>query len=333
MSKLVFSFDSVLRFCHIRDEKASAKLEAKSRRIEQDILLTLSGNCICESAKPMSKYNALAVCTSYWKPKDDYLAKIIEALDGKIEDGDFVVVSEKAVSTATGNIFDETQVKPTSAARFLAGFWMRAAWGYPLGIMCGFGQRLLARLRNYPLESGSRHKQLALEHAGVLQALMFGSEGAIDGSNLPYSYVSLPLKNADEVADSIRNQIRVKLRKRVCVIVADTDKTYRFRNFFFAPRPRPMKGISSFGGVLAYVAGRALGLRKSSTPLAVAGYRLPAGQALTITNVADRARGSGSGATVWDMASRFKVDLNGVSWTMLSEIKHEPLVLVRLKRV
>ena len=57
-----------------------------------------------------------------------------------------------------------------------------------------FWARLLVRLRNYPLESGSRHKQLALEQAGVLQALMFGSEGGIDGSNLPYAYVSLPLK-------------------------------------------------------------------------------------------------------------------------------------------
>ena len=80
---------------------------------------------------------------------------------------------------------------------------MRIAWGYPVGIMCRFGQRLLNRLRNYPLESGSRHKQLALEQAGVLQALMFGSEGGIDGSNLPFSYVSLPLENAGEVADEI----------------------------------------------------------------------------------------------------------------------------------
>jgi F420-0:gamma-glutamyl ligase-like protein len=50
---------------------------------------------------------------------------------------------------------------------------------------------------------------------------------------------------------------------------------------------------------------------------------------LTITNIADRARGAGSGATVWDMASRFQVEVNGVSWEMLSKIKHKPLVIVR----
>jgi len=279
----------------------------------------------------MSKYNALAVCTGYWKPKDNYVEKIVNALDGKIKNWDFVVVSEKAVSTATGNIIDESQVKSTLNSKVLAHFWMRVAWGYPLGIMCGFGQRLLVRLRNYPLKSGSRHKQVALEYAGVWQALMFGSEGGIDGSNLPYSYVSLPLKNAYEVADTIRKQILLQLEKKVYVVIADTDKTYKFRNFFFTPRPRPMKGISSFGGVAAFIIGRVLKLKKSSTPLAVVGCLIPPSQALTITNIADRARGPGSGATVWDMAARFKVDVEAVSWEMLSEIKHNPLVIVRKK--
>jgi F420-0:gamma-glutamyl ligase-like protein len=281
----------------------------------------------------MTKYYALAVCTSYWKPKDDYIGKIIEALEGKIVDGDFVVVSEKAVSTATGNIIDENVVKPTLNARFLSRFWMRIAWGYPLGIMCSFGQRLLGRLRSYPLESGSRHKQLALEQTGFLQTLMFGSEGGIDGSNLPYSYVSLPLKNAAKVARKIQEQILLKLKRNVCVIIADTDKTYKFRNFFFTPRPKPMKGIHSFGGVTTYIVGRLLKLRKSSTPLAVVGCNLQASEALTITNMADRARAPGSGATVWDMAARFQVDINGVSWEMLSGIRHEPLVIVRKSMV
>jgi len=281
----------------------------------------------------MTKYYALAVCTSYWKPKDDYVSNIIKALEGKIVNGDFVVISEKAVSTATGNIMDENVEKPTLNARVLACFWMRVAWGYPLGIMCGFGQRLLGRLRSYPLESGSRHKQLALEQTGFLQTLMFGSEGGIDGSNLPYSYVSLPLKNAAEVAREIREQILMRLKRNVCVIMADTDKTYRFRNFFFTPRPKPIRGIHSLGGVATYVVGRAFKLKKSSTPLAVAGCNLQASDALTITNIADRARRPASGGTVWDMAARFQVEVNGVSWEMLSQIRHEPLVIVRKSAV
>ncbi len=277
----------------------------------------------------MTKYNALAITTNYWKPGDDYTDKVITAVENKIENGDFVVISEKAISTAIGNMVDESIVKPSRNAKVVARFWMRLVWGYPLGILCHFGQRLLRRLREYPFESGSRHKQVTFEQAGLLQSLMFGSEGGIDGSNLPYAYVSLPLNNAYELAYEIRRQIRLKLRKKVCIIIADTDKTYRFRNFFFTPRPKAMKGIHSFGGFITYISGRVLKLKKSSTPLAVAGCVLQASQALTVTNIADKARGPGSGATVWDMASRFQVEINGVSWEMLQKIRHKPIVIVR----
>jgi F420-0:gamma-glutamyl ligase-like protein len=161
---------------------------------------------------------------------------------------------------------------------------------------------------------------------------MFGSEGGIDGSNLPYSYVSLPLKNAEKLVREIRNQIRLKLRKDVCVIIADTDKTYKFRNFFFAARPKPLKGIHSFGGTAAYIIGRMLKFKKSSTPLSVAGCSLQASEVLVITNIAERVKGPGSGATVWDMAARFQVEVNGVSWDMLDRIRHKPLVIVRKKQ-
>ncbi len=277
----------------------------------------------------MTKYNALALTTSYWRPGDNYTDKIIKALERKVESGDFVVVSEKALCVARGNIVDEATVKPSLTARFLAVFWMHKIWGYPLGILAGFGLRLLVRLRNYPYESGSRHKQVTLEQAGLLQALMFGSEGGIDGSNLAYSYVSLPLENANELAAEIQGQIRARLGKSVCVFIADTDKTYRFRSFFFTPRPKPLRGIHSFGGVVTFMVGRVLGLKRSSTPLAVAGCHVSASEALTITNIADKTRGPGSGATVWDMAARFKVPVNGVSWDMLGQIKHKPIVIVR----
>ncbi len=277
----------------------------------------------------MIKYTALAVTTNYWKPHSNYSEKIINAIENKVEAGDFVVVSEKAVSTSLGCMVDERTVKPNWSARVLAGFWMRVVWGYPLGILCGFGLRLLKRLRNYPLESGSRHKQVALQYAGFWQALMFGSEGGIDGSNLPYSYVSLPLKNPSELAQKIQNQIHLKLQKNVCVIIADTDKTYKFRNFYFTPRPKPLKGIHSLGASTTFVVGRILKLKKSSTPLSAAGCSVSAGEALKITNIADKARGPGSGATVWDMAARFGVEVNDVTWEMLEAIRHKPIVIVR----
>ena len=91
----------------------------------------------------MAKYYALAVATSYWKPNDNYTDKIVGAVENKVQNGDFVVVSEKAISTATGNMVDESTVKPSVNAKFLARFWMRVVWGYCLGVLCHFGQRLL----------------------------------------------------------------------------------------------------------------------------------------------------------------------------------------------
>jgi len=277
----------------------------------------------------MTRYRALAIKTSYWKPKSGYTTHIAEALQGKVRDGDFVVVSEKALVIASNYIIDESNVEPSLNSKFLATFWMRFVWGYCIGTLCGFGYRLLRRLREYPLDSSSRHKQIALKQTGLMQALMFSSEKNIDGSNLAYSYVSLPLRNADVLAQNLRRALYGSLGKDVCVIIADTDKTYKFRNFYFTPRPNPLRGIHSFGGIVAYVIGRMLKLKRSSTPLAVAGCALGPAEALAITNIADRTRGPGAGATVWDMAARFKVDINEVSWEMLESLGHKPIVIVR----
>jgi len=277
----------------------------------------------------MTKYYALPVATKYWKPGEKYLNSILSAIEKRVADGDFVVISEKALSTALGSILDESGIRPSFNAKLISRFWMPIVWGYFLGVLCRFGQRLLRRLRGYPFEAGSRHKQVALQQAGLLQALMWGSEGGIDGSNLPYSYVSLPLDKPYELAEAIHQQIWLKLKKHVLVIIVDTDKTYSFRNFHFTPRPKPMKGIISLGGVAAYLIGRIFQFRKRPTPLAVAGGELRAKEALEIANIADRARGPGSGATVWDMAARFNVAVTGMTWEMLSKLRHKPIVLVR----
>ncbi len=277
----------------------------------------------------MTRYKALALVTQYWKPGTDYSEKIVAAVKEKINDGDFVVVSEKALATARNNIVDEENFKPSLTAKLIARVWMPIGWGYFLGIACHFGQRLLSRIRQYPPETGSQHKQVALSYAGFLQALMFGSEGGIDGSNLPYSLVSLPLDKPEEVAKEIRGQILHLLRKKVTVVIVDTDKTYSFRNFHFTPRPNSVKGINSQCGIAAYLIGKALKLRKRSTPITFAGAAVHIEETLMIANVADRARGPGSGATVWDMAARFRVPATGVTWDMLAKVPHKPIVVVR----
>jgi len=280
----------------------------------------------------MVKYKALTVTTKYWRPKENYLEEIINGVKGKVSDGDFVVVSEKAISTAIGNIVNENMIKPSLCAELIANYWMQILWGYLLGPLCHFRERLLQYLREYPVEMGSRHKQVAFQQAGLLQALMFGSEGGIDGSNLAYAYVSLPLSNADEIAKKIRKQIQLRLGKKVFIMIVDTDKTYSFRNFHFTPRPKPIKDIYSFGGFITYVIARMFKLKKRPTPIAVAGCKISVEEALTISNIANRVRGFGAGKTVWDMTEKFKVGLTDVSWEMLETVKHKPVVIVRKSR-
>jgi F420-0:gamma-glutamyl ligase-like protein len=277
----------------------------------------------------VDKYKAVAVKTRYWRPGEDHLKQIVKAIENKVEDKDFVTISEKAISTALGNLVDESAVQPSRFARFLAKYWMRFVWPYILGPLCHLRKRTLKRLRAYPIKEGSAHKQVALKHAGFLQALMQGSEGAIDGSNLPYSYVSLPLKNAQQIAKKIQKQIEYKLDKKVTVVIVDTDKTYSLKGFHFTPHPNPLKGIHSFGGFLAYVAGRFFKLEKRATPVATAGFQITTEEVLEIAKIANRSRGSGAGRTVWDMTKTFRVTLTGVTWEMLDKVEHQPIVIAR----
>jgi F420-0:gamma-glutamyl ligase-like protein len=276
-------------------------------------------------------HEILALTTSYWKPKQDYVDRVISGLENRLCEGDIVVVSEKAVSTATGNIVDESMIRPSWTARLLARFWMRHIWAYILGPLCHLREKMIINLRDYPVREGSAHKQVALQYFGFLQALMHGSEGGIDGSNLPYSYVSLPLKNAFRVAETVRKAIEARLGEKVIVMVVDTDKTYSWRNFHFTPRPKPIRGIKSFGGVVAFVVGRSFKLKKRATPLAVAGAKISVEEALETAEMANRVRGFGAGRNVWDMAKTFEVPLTAVSWEMLEKIQHKPIVIVRLK--
>ena len=274
-------------------------------------------------------YKFLVLETGYWRPGTDQLQKIVDIVKGKLRDGDFVTISEKAISTASSNILDESHVHPSLLARFIAKYWMQYAWGYFLGILCHMRKKTIQRLRAYPVKEGGLHKQVALERAGFWQALMHGSEGGIDGSNLPYAYVSLPLKNAQQMAKRVSEGLKAECGRDVSVMILDTDKTYSFRNFHFTPRPKPIEGINSCGGVIAYLIGRFLKLQRRATPIALVGSKTSVEDALRIAELANRARGFGAGRNVWDMAEAFDVDLSDVTWDMLDRVEHKPIVLVR----
>jgi len=50
-----------------------------------------------------------------------------------------------------------------------------------------------------------------------------------------------------KIAEKIKNQIQQKTEEKCYVIIADTDKTYKFRSFFFTPRPNLSKALFNLG--------------------------------------------------------------------------------------
>ncbi len=276
----------------------------------------------------MTRYRALAVRSRYWRPGTDY-RNVITGIIGRLaQNGDIIVISEKAIAMALGRIYDESRVSPFWPARFLAAFWVPKVWGYLLGPLSRMSKINIERLREYPREEGARHKQVALNYAGVLQALKHGSEGGIDVSNLPYAYACLPLLEAAEIAKEVKRHIRKTLSIDVDVMIVDSDKTYSFHNFHMAPRPSFIRGIHCLG-IVAFVLGRFLRLRPRSTPLALTPSRMNVDEALRVAAVSNKIRGSGAGKTIWDVAQRFNVGVSGVSWEMLDGVPHYPIVIVR----
>jgi len=275
------------------------------------------------------KLKAIRVRTRYWRPGTDHIREIVAAVSGLVEDGDIVTVSEKAISTASGRLIDESRVRAGRLAKILAGVWMRRIWGGPLGRITKLREVTVERLRGFPRAAGSAHKQVAIRCVGLLQALRHYSEGGIDASNLPYSLVSLPLREAAEEAERIREILEAETGRKMSVMIVDGDTTYSWRNLHLAPRRVGVPGLVHLGGFLTFVVGRMLCFRARSTPLALSGEPLNPDWALTLANVAHRVRGHGAGRTVWDMSESLGASLTGVTWEMLDGVEHAPIVILR----
>ena len=276
---------------------------------------------------PKRKYKVLKLKSPYWKPGFDYERFLISKIKHVVKNGDIVVLSEKAISTALGNLVDEAKVEPSLTSKFLAGFWMRKVWGYLLGPLCRLKPETIKNIRNYPIEEGSKHKETALRVSGLLQALRPFSEGCLDVVNLPYSYAALPLENACELAERIR-QALLKYGKKISVVISDSDKTFSLGPIHLCSRPRCVKGLI-YLGPLAYIIGASLGLKARATPVAAVGWTYSIEDLLDVCEVADRARGYGAGRNMWEVAVKFGTGFTSITWNMLEKIPHYPVVILR----
>jgi len=276
------------------------------------------------------KIKTLTLRCKYWKPGTDIYNVITERVKNHIKQRDILAVSEKAISTASGNIIDEAQIKPGTVARFLSKTWTRRVWGGPLGKILGLKDQTLLNLKSYPVEEGAAHKQLTLQYTGLLQSLRHYSEGGIDASNLPYAFVSLPLRKPGETASRIKDEILRQTGVETTVMIVDGDTSYSWRNLHLAPRDVDTPKLIHFGGVLTFIAGRLFQLKARQTPIAVSGEKLNPDQALWFAHLFHRLCGGGAGRTAWSMSKNMNTSLTGVTWEMLESVEHYPVTIIRV---
>ncbi|TFH18810.1 hypothetical protein E4H04_02235 [Candidatus Bathyarchaeota archaeon] len=276
------------------------------------------------------KIKTLTLRCRYWRPGTDYVTRIVERVRKHIREGDIVAVSEKAISTAMGNIVDESLITPGGLAWFLSSTWTRNIWGGFLGRAMGLKEKTIENLRNYPRREGAAHKQLALNQVGFFQSLRHYSEGGIDASNLPFTYVSLPLEHPERIASRIREAIFAETGEAVTVLIVDGDTTYSWRNLHIAPRRLDYPGLIHFGGVMSFIIGRSLGFKARQTPITVSGEAINPDRALWYARLCHKLCGGGAGRTAWSMSDNMDTSLTGVTWEMLESVDHYPVTIIRV---
>ncbi len=268
--------------------------------------------------------------TQFWRPGKNYVKEILKTIKDRVEDDDIIVLSEKALSTASGNIIDESEIEPSKLACFLSCIWIRRFWAGPLGRITGLKEKTIENLRNYPCKEGAAHKQVAISSVGFLQSLRHYSEGGIDASNLAYAYVSLPLNNPKAVASKIREYVYRMTNKNVTVMIVDGDTTYSWRSLHLAPRRVSTPGLIHFGGVITFILGRVFGFRARQTPIAISGISINPDRALWYSRLYHQLCGGGAGRTVWSMSEKMETSLTDVTWEMLEAVDHYPISIIRV---
>lgn len=277
---------------------------------------------------PQKSYKTIPVRTNYIKPSQSYDI-IIDALEDKVENNDFLVISETPIAISQGRIVDESQFKPSWAAYLLADWWSKYLWGYILGPLFGVKKRTVRNLKRLPAEARS-HKELILRYYGWRHALKPASEAGVDLSNAPETYVSLLPEQPEKVVEDISSKIYSRTGKKVTVIVIDTDVTYRFAGINFTSLPYAVSQIKSNLGIFAYLLGR-IGTIQGPTPLAVS-RAMGLEKILEVALMAEECQKENeiNMETIYDMTRTFEEGFSGVTVDMLDSIPHTPAVIVRI---
>ncbi|XRO75367.1 coenzyme F420-0:L-glutamate ligase [Methanocaldococcus sp. 28A] len=281
---------------------------------------------------------AYPIRTKYIKKGENFIPIVIEALKNsgiKLEDGDFVVLSEKMVSTAEGNFVDESKFKSGVLAYFCY-YWSKYLWGYVLGKLFKIKEDKIKNLRNMPKEETLRHKQTIIETVGLRYALKPYAEGGIDLTNVPGTYACPLPKNPKKWAEILYKEIKKELGVDIVVMVADTDATYKVLNFYVTALPYAIDGIISGIGVFGFILGRLADVLKiggfaGCTPLAIAGNEIykkyTIGQLVRIAFICDRVHKTIK--NINEVLEKYNSYI--ITEEILEKLEHTPVVVVKMK--
>lgn len=270
-------------------------------------------------------YIVIPIETGYIKPNEN-LNSIINPAKEIMEDGDYLVIAETPVSVSQGRLVDESRYSPSFKAKFLTTVWSKYLWGYVFGPILGIKKRTIKNLRRLPKETYA-HKEVVLQLYGLKHALKPASEAGIDLSNAPGSCVSLLPENPQKVA----KQLKAEIGKNVCVMIIDTDATYKKNGKYFTGLPIAIDGIEANKGVIGYVKGQ-LGENMGSTPLGCS-ENISVEEGLKIANIAEDYQKSLATemSTIHSVKSVLGTDESSVTIEALDSITHTPAVIIRKK--
>lgn len=270
-------------------------------------------------------YIVIPIETGYIKPNEN-LNSIINPAKEIMEDGDYLVIAETPVSVSQGRLVDESRYSPSLKAKFLTTVWSKYLWGYVFGPLLGIKKRTIKNLRRLPKETYA-HKEVVLQLYGLKHALKPASEAGIDLSNAPGSCVSLLPENPQKVA----KQLKAEIGKNVCVMIIDTDATYKKNGKYFTGLPIAIDGIEANKGVIGYVKGQ-LGENMGSTPLGCS-ENISVEEGLKIANIVEDYQKSLATemSTIHSVKSVLGTDESSVTIEALDSITHTPAVIIRKK--
>lgn len=275
-------------------------------------------------------YETISIITDYININEGY-EKLLKQVCKHCIDDDYIIISETPISTAEGNIADESKYKPSLLSVFLSDIWSKLLFGYILSPLLKDKKRTINNLRRMPVEARN-HKEFILKEYGLKYALQPTSEAGVDLSNMEKQYASPLPENPEKSANNIKYLIKKHCNKDVNVLIIDTDATYQIFNYKYTLIPKSINQVHNSLGIFGYILKN---FSKYLGPTILATTSNEDFEHLNkIANICEKQQLKNSDTffdTVYSMQEEYNTSYKNITNEMLNENKHIPAVIFRFK--